>query len=665
MLGATFSMPRFLAILLILSLPIQRAGAEASSWWKDFVSRVDQQLQQWHKAISEHEARLATLAHIPPEQTGERLGYHSRLTMQNTQPWVQVDLGSVQPVDRIVVVPVMLPHEQGGIEGYGFPHRYRIDVSDDGTTFDLQRGIDFTAADQPNPGRLPVVVSWTGSTRYVRFTATRPAGSKTSNRDQYPSLALAEIMVLHGDVNLAAGCPVTAPTSREAPPVWSLQNLTDGESILGGPVSAATVPRQGYHALTFEHADTPLAIAFDLGEPRLLDDVRLFPMQWAGYPHWLGFGFPVRFKVECADNADFTRPIVLADQTAADFPNPGMNPVVISASHATARYVRLNVSRLWQRFTDHTLALSEIQIYSEGRNIAPAARLTAPESFPAKEWKAEYLVDGNASDNPILPLPQWISEWQVSAALEGELATLIKQRDERQEAWQHNSLLAAGALMGAGFAALLVFAWRSSRLRRRELAALRERIARDLHDEVGSNLAGIALLSREATKMETVQREALLDDIGRIAEETAGSMRDLVWMIQPSAPGDLVGAFRQCAERILSGKAIHFEPSAQTLPAKLSIDFKRQLYLIYREGLQNVAKHSNARSVTIRLQRSGSWLHLMVKDDGRGFQTSGDGSASRGFGLENMQQRALKLGGECVVTSRPEQGTEVLVKVRC
>lgn len=657
-------MSRLLPILLLLQA-VQGIAAEAASPFNNLIARLDPQLQRWQQAIAEHEASLATLAHVPAEQTGERLGYHSRLTVQNTQPWVQVDLGSVQPVDTVIVVPVMLPHEQGGIEGYGFPHRYRIDMSDDGTTFDPQRGVDFTAADQPNPGRLPVVVPWTGSTRYVRFTATKPAGSNTSNRDQYPSLALAEIMVLHGDVNLAAGRPVTAPTSREAPPVWSLQNLTDGESILGGPIAAATVPRRGYHSLTFDHADTPLTISFDLGERRALDDVRLFPMQWAGYPHWLGFGFPVRFKVECADDEAFTNATTLADQTAADYPNPGMNPVVFPANGTTARYVRLVVTRLWQRFTDHALALSEIQIYSEGRNVAPAAGLSAPESFPAKEWKAEYLVDGNASDNPILPLPQWISEWQRSAVLDGELVNLVRQRDERLEAWHHYSLLAAGVFVASGFALLLAFVRRSSSLRRRELASLRERIARDLHDEVGSNLAGIALLSREAMKLEPAQREALLDDIGHIAEETAGSMRDLVWMIQPSAPGDLVGAFRQCAERMLSGKAIHFEPSTQPLPAKLSIDFKRQLYLIYREALQNVAKHSQATAVTIGIQRSGPWLRLTVRDNGRGFQSTGEDSVSRGFGLENMQQRAVKLGGECVVTSRPGEGTEVLVKVRC
>lgn len=654
-----------LVLTTTLAAAMTAVSASPRDWFESDALRIDPGLRSLTLRESEIDQLLSHLARIPKEQTGERLGYHSRITQQNTEPWVQLDLGKVQELDTVVIVPVVLPHEQGGIEGYGFPHRYRVEMSDDGVQFDAEHTVDFSQEDQPNPGRRPVVVPWNGRARYVRLTATRPSGRPRPDREIWPSLALAEIMVLHGDRNLAAGCPVTAPTSREAPPVWSVNNLTDSQSILGAPVGAESTPRQGYHSIVEARDDTPLALTFAFEQPREIEDVRLFPMQWEGYPHWLGFGFPVRFKVEISDDAAFTHAVCIGDFTQSDCPNPGMNPVVVPAKDARVRFVRITATKLWERFTDHALALSEVQIFSGGHNIAPEAKLDAPPAYPAKEWKTAFLVDGNASDNPIKPLPVWISELQRSALLEDELSVLSHSREARLRNLRENSLLVAGVAISGAFLAVLAFAWRSIRLRKQEVAALRERIARDLHDEVGSNLAGIALLSREASQMDTPQRESLLDDIRRIAEETAGSMRDLVWMIQPSAPGDLVGAFRQCAERMLGSKALRFEPAQQPLPARLSIDFKRQLYLIYREALQNVAKHSHARCVTIAMQREGSRLALSVRDDGVGFSTSGNNTPPQGFGLENMQQRAKQLRGRCVVTSSPGQGTEVRIEVPC
>ena len=639
------------------------AGQDVESKGAALLSRFDAVSKRLDARIAEVTMELSRLARIPQEQTGERIGYHSRIQQGGQESlWVQVDLGAVVEFDSVVLVPVVLPKEQGGIEGYGFPEGFRLDLAgtpDQAEAITLE---DRTKATVVNPGRSPIVIDCPGAKgRYLRLTATAPAGWRgKSGRVSWPSLALAEIMVLRGDRNLAAGRTVSAPTSREAPPVWALQNLTDSESILGPPISSETAPRRGWHSEAYADAVTPVTVTMDLGEALPLEDVRLFPIRWEGYPHWVGFGFPVRFRVTAAMEPSFSQEQRIAEFTDADFPNPGINPVVMPADGITARYVRLTATRQWERFTDHAVAFAEMQVYSNGRNVARDASVTTTSVYPAKEWSNDFLHDGNAGDNPILPLPEWIAQLQRSSALEKELAMLELQRKTREGTLQ--ALLVRGGVSMAlvAFAVPLVFLVRASLRRRRELQQLRERIARDLHDEVGSNLAGIALLSREAARVPEAQREALIEEIRQVAEETSGSMRDLVWMIQPGTAGDIVAGLRTLAERMLKGRSVVFDPPANAWRDTLTLDAKRELYLMSKEVLQNVVKHSDATEVILAINPQGRHLAITIADNGNGFDPA---AAASGFGLANLRTRAEQLGGRCAIETQLGQGTRVSISV--
>jgi signal transduction histidine kinase len=221
------------------------------------------------------------------------------------------------------------------------------------------------------------------------------------------------------------------------------------------------------------------------------------------------------------------------------------------------------------------VALSEVQVYSGGTNVARGVPLHTTSVYPDKPWFDANLVDGDASENPILPLPEWLAQIERSATLERELAALQEQRTARMLRWQ-DWAGRAGIGLGALVLALpTLFLIRNSLRRRRDLRQLRERIARDLHDEVGSNLAGIALLSREAEKADEAGRASLLEEIQRVAQETSGSMHDLVWMIQPGAPGDMVTGLRALAERMLKGLRFSFEPPAGAWRGTLSLETRR------------------------------------------------------------------------------------------
>jgi hypothetical protein len=159
--------------------------------------------------------------------TGERpeFGYHSAIApKQDVVKWVQVDLGKPSAIDAIEFVGCHDTFANIGA-GFGFPVRFKIEVSNDATfQKDVAVILDRTAADVPNPGVAPQRAKAGRTARYIRVTAT-----KLAPRQNDYIFALAELSILDANgKNLAAGAPVTALDSIEAPPRWRVSNLVDG-----------------------------------------------------------------------------------------------------------------------------------------------------------------------------------------------------------------------------------------------------------------------------------------------------------------------------------------------------------------------------------------------------------------------------------------------------
>jgi signal transduction histidine kinase len=214
----------------------------------------------------------------------------------------------------------------------------------------------------------------------------------------------------------------------------------------------------------------------------------------------------------------------------------------------------------------------------------------------------------------------------------------------------------------AGLVSLL-FWLRASRLH--QLARLRARIASDLHDEIGSNLGGIILLSELTQQSPALppEAQASLQVMNATAQRTASAMRDIVWFLNPDFDtlADMVTRMRESATTLLTGLECQFVvaplPPAQGLP----LAFRRNLFFAFKEILHNIVKHAGAARVTIQLECAGRRLALRVRDNGRGFDPS---AASSGHGLRSLRQRAADLGGTLAVESGPGQGTTVVLTAR-
>jgi signal transduction histidine kinase len=152
-----------------------------------------------------------------------------------------------------------------------------------------------------------------------------------------------------------------------------------------------------------------------------------------------------------------------------------------------------------------------------------------------------------------------------------------------------------------------------------------------------------------------------LAEINRVARDTAASLRDLVWFIQPAAgsAGDFVAKLRETAATMLTGVEWTFEGEAPG--GTLSLEFKRQLFLILKEALHNIRRHAEASLVQIRLEEPGGVFRLQISDNGRGFDVA---QKSSGHGLTSLRQRAAALGGTLTVDSTPGSGTRLVLEVK-
>ena len=220
-------------------------------------------------------------------------------------------------------------------------------------------------------------------------------------------------------------------------------------------------------------------------------------------------------------------------------------------------------------------------------------------------------------------------------------------------------------MLTLGLVSYSLYRYRLARLL--EVANVRTRIATDLHDDIGANLTKIAILSEVAKQQlgnGNARDDGPLAAIARISRESVASMSDIVWAINPQRDQllDLVRRMRQHAEELFTTRDIElrFEAPDAEHNLKVGVDVRRDLLLIFKEAVNNAARHSGCSRVEIDLNVEGSWLILLVRDDGAGFDTS---VAGDGQGLLSMRRRAEKLGGALKVESRPASGTTISLKI--
>lgn len=521
-----------------------------------------------------------------------------------------------------------------------------------------------------SPDRPPIVMSWANTSDFVltEFRVEDPQRHST---------------------NIAFHRPVKASHPLEGK--MSPDALTDGlPATIAHPRDPAIGPQFYYD--------------IDLGRSAAIDHISL---------RTRGDGFLDRFtrmRVRLYDTAPVTGAPVLWDGMArADGSYPGLCIAEIlraadGQGNFRGRYLRISSDNK----AIHSPQLAEVEVYetrtpvvdsvfADGQELEWKSVLDIPPGVRRLSVQVRIPQIGMPKGNIFRwRLPGSVEQWQMSrqttidmacpAAGESALELQALHSDgqwdgslyrlpvlTRQFFWETTVFrwLAACAIILATVGLTLLWArWRAAlKLERARAASAladeRARISCDIHDELGSSLTQIALLSElvqaEASATDGARTHA--DEIFTTARSLARSVDDIVWAVNPA--NDDLEHFAQFAslsvQRFLraAGLACTLDIPEHLPDIPMSAAVRHNLLLALRQAVQNAITHAKASRVGFALSHDGKRLRMVVSDNGRGFDPQNP-AASRpggGQGLKGMRDRMTALGGTFTVDSRPDSGT--------
>jgi signal transduction histidine kinase len=242
------------------------------------------------------------------------------------------------------------------------------------------------------------------------------------------------------------------------------------------------------------------------------------------------------------------------------------------------------------------------------------------------------------------------------------------------QTWWFITLAAAGVLVGVGTTVRVVekkkyqhqlqVAEQSSALERE-----RARIAQDLHDDLGSSLTRISLLSGllHADKDNPDQVQSHATKLAQSADQTVRALEEIVWAVRPGSDSlqSLVDYIAHFASELFAGTATRCRLDLpHDLPARaLPPEMRHNIFLIVKEALANALKHASAREVNLQAKFASGTLEICVQDDGKGIGQPSQKIEGKRHGMENMRHRAATIGGVLKWESSPDRGTRIQLTV--
>lgn len=204
-------------------------------------------------------------------------------------------------------------------------------------------------------------------------------------------------------------------------------------------------------------------------------------------------------------------------------------------------------------------------------------------------------------------------------------------------------------------------------MRSLEVERMRVRIASDLHDDIGTTLTHIVMQTELLQMSDDVQKaKKAARQIGDAGRNIIATISDIVWSIDArnDMSGDLLDRMRDFASEVLSplSTEVRFDNASFDEQRKVPLDVRQNVYLIFKEAITNIARHSKAQKVFISLSNDSNQFTMRIADDGKGFNGDDANQKRTGHGLRNMQMRAERIGG--IVEIHNNNGVTVVLKMK-
>ena len=591
---------------------------------------------------------------------GEQVGFHSRYQDVEDSPLnITVDLRKAYKIDFLSLVPVSTAFQGANYSSYGFPRSFEVYVSKHVDFSDKKMVFSSGKNDYKAPGHYPLIIPAHGqSARYIKVSISK----HWARIDGRFLSAIGELMVISGKRNVAVGANVSG-ISYKSLPEWSADFLVDGQTDLGLPISSEPSKVNGYLGLPGKEGDVKW-VQLDLGEVHELDEVRLITAHPLDAPNSYSHGFPVKFTLKSSINEDFAKSDIIADYSEVSYRRLGDNMATFNAEGIQARYIRLDVNELWHiSGNSKALALAEIQVLSKGKDVALKSKVSYSDIFAHKDfqqiWNAAGLVDGYTSQNKLIDLDEWLLGLEERRITENKIALLEESLIYEKESTTRK-VIASFVLLVLILAFVVVINIYRRRLKmKQELQKVRVQIARDLHDDLGSRIGGIRLISEVALAAQNLDEEGKEDwqSVNESATSAIEAMRDIVWLTDGEAVSSeqMVQHLHKVAEETLGNIKLNWTVKG-SLDLNIPFEQRRHIVLSFRETLGNVVKHSKASEVNIVVCSEKKQFRFNVDDNGCGFDLE---KCTMGRGLHNLEQRASHSGGKFEVKSQSGKGTSV------
>lgn len=190
---------------------------------------------------------------------------------------------------------------------------------------------------------------------------------------------------------------------------------------------------------------------------------------------------------------------------------------------------------------------------------------------------------------------------------------------------------------------------------------IRNNIASDLHDDIGSSLSSIIIMG-EVAKRQPAETANYLTQITETARQVIENMKDIVWAINPENDNmeQMMIRMQRFACGLLEKKNImlHFDAMPETENMKLGMEERKNFYLIFKETIHNAFKYAECSNVTVQLKNNGNTITMKIEDNGKGFDTS---KKYMGNGLYNLQKRTTDINGMLEISSVIGSGTSTML----
>jgi signal transduction histidine kinase len=638
--------------LLVAGLPITGRALPTS-----FPLALEEQpLAELEQRIEEIDVKLASLSHFTLRGGVGAIGYRTKYQREADKPQsLSVDWDKPEPLDEIILVPVIRREQINQYEADGFPVEFSVycGTSDPGNEKLIAT---FSRTNALLPRIAPVVIPCAGiEASWVRIDVTVLSKGAFDKRHIFQ---LAEVMAFNGQRNVALHGKVVVDDNRPGGGAWKQENLVDGfvpylmDSAFG-ETSPAVISRPG--------EGDPATLTIDLGAPFAIDRIQLHSAQVGDtlpYMFDSRFGIPRQLRVEGSLEPDFKERILLLDYKQVTTFDTA--PIITrNIEPKTCRHVRFVArkpyySRLQEDQT--RFGFAEVELFSGDRNVALGKPASANFKMGYYATSTAPLTDGHNLYGKILPIRDWLNELALRHELEKErpiVAAELNRRYTRQKL-QLTWLIRLAILLGMAIVFGFFLEWI---IRQRAIYKTRERIAADIHDELGANLHAIGLLGNLARmlKESPEEQDNVLGRLQDMTKRTGLAARYCTNTLEAKELyEDIVEDMQRTTERLVADLEHDITFEGEELLRRLKPRRRIDLFLFYKECLTNVIRHSGATRVSARVSMTPKKLILTITDNGQGINQKVPPS---------LRRRARLLGGKASTTT-PEGGGTCVELVR-